>query len=293
MWGHTSLGEECCHLVGVYIPWGCTRTMWSCLCLKKEKWNHLPIGSHDNKQVWQQQNNFDNNKQLWQPLFLQHTHQSWHLATTAITAIWPPPPAIVVDDPQPHWHALTWQKRHADTTSASEQGQWGPCDVMMMMRHHLMVMTHGVSTVNISLWLCQLRWVSTTLSPHSSCWQGIQVPHHWQWHGNQTRNNEWFVIHHCHQLTMAWWQQQHNNNKNSHMMTSVAAASQWPAPPPLPSPPALELHGTHTSHPALLPLHTMTQHNNGGMSHNMATTAMHNNNARWQWTWNTKCPNDD
>jgi hypothetical protein len=37
---HTSLGKESSHLVSVYIPLGCARTMWSCLCSKKEKWNH-------------------------------------------------------------------------------------------------------------------------------------------------------------------------------------------------------------------------------------------------------------
>jgi len=217
-------------------------------------------------------NKSNNNKQLWQPLFLHHTHQSRHLATTAITTIWPPPPAIIVDNPQPHQHTLTQQKQHADTMSASEWGQWGPCNMTMTMGHRLTVTTHGIITVNISLWLCQLRWVSTTLSPHSSCcWQWIQVPHRWQQCGNQMTNDDWFVIHHCHQLTMAWWQQ-HNNNTNGHATTSAAAASQWPAPPPLPSPPALELHGMHTTHPTLLPLQMTTPHNNGGMSHNMETT---------------------
>jgi len=82
MWWHTSLGEEYSHLVGVYIPWGCARTMWSCLSSKKEKWNHLPVGSHDNKQVRQQQTTLTTNPQpsshTWPPSPLAATIHNHH-----------------------------------------------------------------------------------------------------------------------------------------------------------------------------------------------------------------------
>jgi len=212
-------------------------------------------------------NNFNNPSSS-----ITHTiHDTWPLLPL------PPSPLAATTCNRCWWPTTTLA--HPDTTKTMcrcHVSKWTrpvrSCNVTMMMGHHLTVMTHGVITVDISLWLCQLRWVSTTLSPHSSCWQWIQVAHCQQRHGNQMTNDDWFIIHYCHQLTTAWWQQQHNNNKNGHAMTSVAAASQWPAPPPLSSPTALELHSTHTSHPTLLPLHMTTLHNNGGRSHNPATT---------------------
>ena len=42
--------QKCSHLMGAYIPCGCAQTMWSHLYLEKQKWHHLPVDSHNNKQ---------------------------------------------------------------------------------------------------------------------------------------------------------------------------------------------------------------------------------------------------
>ena len=110
-----------------------------------------------------------------------------------------PPPPTIIDNPQPPRHALTWQEQHGNTTSLvlpSERvpvrglpnsnvhvasSEWGRCRALSPSTMGLMHASPGECT-----------------TPHSHfiLWHLNQVPCCGQQHGNQTLNNNWFVVYH-------------------------------------------------------------------------------------------------